>query len=311
MKRLCDLHCDTITACMKKGEGIDCAQGQIASEQRASEQRAPGHISLEQASALRANGLREWMQVFAVFVPDSLRGSAAAGYFDRALRFYQAQENEITAHCTPVLALENANALNGDLRRLEELRAQQVRIITLTWNGQNELGYGAHCAPQKGLTPFGKQAVRQMHKLGIIPDVSHLNPAGFDEVAELGGVFIASHSNCAAVCPHRRNLSDAQIKTIIAAGGLVGLTLYPEFLGGTNTAEAMARHLRHIISLGGEDHMALGSDFDGCTMYLSGMRDLPDLERQLAAFGMTPEQLEKFFWRNGANFLKKHLQTTI
>ena len=293
MKRLCDLHCDTITACMKKGEGFSGALRHVA----------PGHISLEQAGILRANGLRDWIQVFAIFVPDTLQKSAAAACFDRALRFYQAEEEAIKAHCTPILAMENANALNGDLRRLEEMRAQQVRIITLTWNGENELGYGAHCAPQKvpqkgeakGLTAFGKQAVRYMYELGIIPDVSHLNSAGFDDVAEFGGVFIASHSNCAAVCPHRRNLSDTQIKAIIAAGGLIGLTLYPEFLGGGSTAEAFARHLRHIIFLGGENHVALGSDFDGCTMALSGMRDLPALESQLKALGMTSEQLEKFF----------------
>jgi len=310
MTRLCDLHCDTITECMKQGEGIACAQEHIAQEHI-----APGHVSLEQADALRANGLRKWLQVFAIFVPDSLQKSAAAAYFDRALRFYHEEEEAIKAHCTPVLALENANALNGDLRRLEELRAQQVRIVTLTWNGQNELGYGAHCEPlsgtRKGLTPFGKQAVRRMHALGIVPDVSHLNPSGFDDVAELGGIFIASHSNCAAVCPHRRNLSDAQIKAVIAAGGLIGLTLYPEFLGSGGTAEALAQHLRHIISLGGEDHMALGSDFDGCAMRLSGMRDLPALESQLAALGVAPEQLEKFFWHNGANFFKKHLQTEV
>ena len=306
MMRLCDLHCDTITACMKKGEGFAGTKGHFAREHF-----APGHISPEQAHALRANGLRNWLQVFAIFVPDTLRGSAAAGYFERVLRFYQEEEAAIKEHCTPVLALENANALNGELRRLEELRAQQVRIITLTWNGQNELGCGAHCESQQGLTPFGKQAVRQMHKLGIVPDVSHLNPAGLEDVAALGGIFIASHSNCAAVCPHRRNLSDAQIKAIIAAGGLIGLTLYPEFLGGGDTAEALARHLRHIISLGGADHVALGSDFDGCTMHLSGMRDLPLLESQLAALGMASEQLEKFFWHNGANFLKKHLQMAV
>ena len=284
LSRLCDLHCDTITACMKKEEDIA---------------RASGHISLEQADFLDA-----WRQVFAIFVPDTLRGDAAAAYYDRAFAFYQSQAKEIEQICTPVLALENANALNGDLRRLDLLYGQGVRFVTLTWNGQNELGYGAHCDPSLGLTEFGKRAVRRMHELGIVPDVSHLNPAGFNDAAEIEGVFVASHSNCAAVHPHCRNLSDTQIRTVIAHNGLIGLNLYPEFLGSGDTAEALARHLRHVISLGGEGHAALGSDFDGCAMRISGLRDLPALAVRLQPLGIAPARLEKFFWLNGADFLE-------
>jgi len=273
---------------MQKGEGIA---------------HATGHISLEQADFLD-----EWTQVFAVFVPDELRGAAAAAYFDRTLDFYRSQEAAIKQCCRPILSLENANALNGDLRRLDEMRRQGVRFIALTWNGHNELGHGAHCDPALGLTDFGKRVLHRMNELGIIPDVSHLNPAGFDDVAEAGGVFIASHSNCAAVHPHCRNLSDSQIRTIIARGGLIGFNLYPEFLGGEGGAEALARHLRHVAALGGGDHVALGSDFDGCEMRLSGLRDLPNLEARLAAFGIAPAQLQKIFWENSANFFKKHLQ---
>ena len=292
LKKLCDLHCDTITACMEKGEGIA---------------RAAGHISLAQAGFLDA-----WTQVFAIFVPDELRGKEAAAYYDRALAFYRSQEKEIKQVCTPVLSLENANALSGNLRRLDTMRKQGVRFIALTWNGKNELGHGAHCDPALGLTALGKQAVRRMRALGIVPDVSHLNPAGFGDVAAISDIFVASHSNCAAVHPHRRNLNDDQIRAIIARHGLIGLNLYPEFLGGEDTAQALARHLRHIIALGGEDHAALGSDFDGCATRLSGLRDLPALAAQMAVPGiepeLTPARLEKFFWLNGANFFKKHLQ---
>ncbi|MDR0530673.1 MAG: membrane dipeptidase [Oscillospiraceae bacterium] len=282
--KLCDLHCDTLTECRKKGEGIA---------------RATGHISLERAACLE-----EWAQVFAVFVPDTLRGRDAANECDRTLDFYDAQREELARHCTPILALENANALNGDLSRLEELARRGVRLVTLTWNGANELGFGARCDPERGLTEFGKLCVRRMWELGMVPDVSHLNEAGFWDVAGMGGRMVASHSCCAALQPHGRNLSDAQIEAVIAAGGLIGLALYPEFLGGAGAAADAARHLRHIIALGGADRAALGSDFDGCTLHpsLAGIEKMPALDEELAELGFSEEIRRKFFWENGANF---------
>jgi len=284
--RVFDLHCDTLTACMQKGEPLA---------------RASGHVSLE-----RGKAFGQWGQVFAVFVPDTLRGRAAADCADRALDFYDAQRAAIEAACVPVLAIENGNALMGDLRRLDALAARGVRIVTLTWNGQNELGYGAHCGPERGLTDFGKAAVCRMFALGIVPDVSHLNEAGFRDAIELasahGKPVWATHSNCAAIHPHCRNLDDEQLRAIFACGGLVGLNLYTEFLGGAGTAREAANHLAHMIELGGEGHAALGSDFDGCGVHpsLAGLQKLGFLDSELEKLGFTALQREKFFWSNTA-----------
>jgi len=270
---------------MKKGEGLSAATG---------------HVSLE-----RGVRLERWGQVFAVFVPDTLRGRAAADYADRALDFYDSQRAEIERACIPVLALENGNALMGDLHSLETLAARGVKIITLTWNGQNELGHGAHCDPKLGLTDFGKAAVRRMFELGIIPDVSHLNEAGFWDVAACGQSFWATHSNCAAVRSHCRNLSDGQLRAVFASGGLVGVNLYTRFLGGAGTAQDVARHLAHMIGLGGEDHIALGSDFDGCEVHpsLAGLERLEYLDGELGKLGFPAAQRKKFFWSNAAKTL--------
>ena len=282
-----DLHCDTLTECMKKGEGLA---------------GAGGHVSLA-----RGKALERWGQVFAIFVPDTLQGQAAADYADRALDFFEGQREEIGRACTPILALENGNALMGRLNRLDALYARGVRIVTLTWNGANELGYGAQCDPGRGLTDFGRAAVRRMAELGMIPDVSHLNEAGFWDVAALGGAFWATHSNCAAVHPHRRNLSDEQLRAIFASGGLVGINLYTQFLGGAGTARDMARHLAHMIALGGEDHVALGSDFDGCEVHpsLAGLEKLETLDSALGRLGFTAAQRKKFFWFNVEKTLAK------
>ncbi|MDR2687279.1 MAG: membrane dipeptidase [Oscillospiraceae bacterium] len=286
---LFDLHCDTLTRCVKKGEALA---------------NAGGHVSLA-----RGMCLERWGQVFAVFVPDTLRGQAAADYAGHGLDFYDSQRRMAERVCTPVLAVENGSALGGDIGRLDEYAARGVRILTLTWNGANELGHGAHCGPAPGLTDFGKAAVRRMFKLGIVPDVSHLNEAGFRDVAALaaehGKPFWATHSNCAAVRAHPRNLSDWQLREIFAAGGLAGVTLFTEFLGGAGTALDAARHLEHMLELGGEGHAALGSDFDGCEVHpsLAGLEKLEVLDSELERFGFTREQRGKFFWSNAAQRL--------
>jgi len=287
--RVFDLHCDTLTECMKKGEPLA---------------RAGGHISLERGACLE-----RWGQVFAVFVPESLRGEWAAVWANHAIDFFEGQRAQIERACTPVLAIENGGALAGDLGRLDEFAKRGVKIITLTWNGANELGCGAYCGASPGLTDFGKAAVRRMHSLGIVPDVSHLNEAGFWDVAACGKPFWATHSNCAAVHPHCRNLSDEQLRAVFASGGLVGINLYTEFLGGAGTARDVARHLTYMTALGGEDHVALGSDFDGCDVHpsLAGIERLETLNGELEKLGFTQEQREKFFYYNAAKRLANHL----
>jgi len=276
--RIFDLHCDTLTS-------------------------PRGHVLLEHGKLFE-----QWTQVFAVFVPDTLQGRAAAGRCEEVIACYHARLGEICQVCRPILAIENGNALMGDLHRLDMLAAQGVKIITLTWNGENELGHGVGCGPQDGLKPFGKQAIARMFELGIWLDVSHLNEAGFWDVAAFGRPLLATHACCAAVMPHRRNLSDAQLRAVIASGGLVGLCLCEEFLGGAGDAQAVARHLAHMIAMGGEDHVALGSDFDGCDIQasLAGIEKLPGLNKALADMGFDECVREKLFWGNAARWFAQN-----
>ena len=287
--RLFDLHCDTLTECIKRGECLAATNG---------------HISLE-----RGMNFERWAQVFAVFVPETLRGSAAATYANNALDFFECQRGDVLRACAPVLAVENGSALGEDLANLDYFHARGVKIITLTWNGANALGHGSRCGPALGLTDFGKSAVKRMFELGVIPDVSHLNEAGFRDVAALaaehGKPFWATHSNCGAIRPHPRNLSDEQMKAIFDSGGLVGLTLFVDFLGGAGTPLDAARHLEHMLELGGEDNVALGSDFDGCVIHpsLAGIEHMEIFDSELERFGFSESQREKFFWANAAREL--------
>ena len=132
-----------------------------------------------------------------------------------------------------ILAIEGLDGLEGP-EALDRLAALGLRLGTLTWNEENRFASGATQDPGRGLTPLGRQMVRRMEELGIVVDVSHLNDGGFRDVMRLAaGPVIASHSNCRALCPHPRNLSDEQLRAIRGCG-----FDFCEFMGPGNDAAA-------------------------------------------------------------------------
>ncbi|MEK0315951.1 dipeptidase [Cohnella sp. 56] len=178
-----------------------------------------------------------------------------------------------------LLALEGADSLRGEWWALRLLRRLGLRMLGLTWNEANWASDGIMEPRGGGLTGDGRKLVVECEALGILLDVSHLSERGFWEVAELAGrPFIASHSNAYAICPHPRNLSDGQIRALIAANGLVGLTFVPFFLHASRTAaiDDILRHAEHLCALGGAHHIAFGSDFDGIETYTRGLRTPAD-----------------------------------
>lgn len=211
-------------------------------------------------------------------------------------------KNEACGKLSALLTVEEGAVCGGSLERLRELYGMGVRMLTLTWNYPNELGWPATCRslgqsnmdaefartqqraqtemPGKsrfgaadeacGLTENGREFVAKMEGLGMIPDVSHLSDAGFDAVWEVTKKpFVASHSNARAVCPSLRNLTDDRIRKLSERGGCMGLNYYDKFLvdGGSGDPEvlweALVRQARHIVKVGGMEVLGLGSDFDG------------------------------------------------
>ena len=169
-----------------------------------------------------------------------------------------------------LLTMEDSFALEGRPERVDEFYNMGVRMMSLTWNWENSLGYPQVSDPDKmklGLKPFGIEAVRRMEELGIIIDVSHLSDGGFwDVVRHTRMPFVASHSCCRSLCDVGRNLTDDMLKTIGDRGGVCGVNFYAEFLtqgGKFATIEDMARHAKHIANVAGIEAVALGSDFDG------------------------------------------------
>lgn len=304
--RFFDLHCDTITELEKKKESLA---------------KNSGHISLD-----RAEYFSEYVQDFAIFIPDEFRGKAATDYFDRVYAYYKKQlaENPISEYSEKkntkfkaVLSVEGGAGMGGTIEGLHHLADCGVKLITLTWNGRNELASGCFDDEDIGLTGFGREAVKEMEKLCIAADVSHLSKKGFYDLADIAGKpFMASHSCLDIVDNYKarhRNLTKEQVKIIAEHGGVIGINLWEKLLGNgdDNSFDAVLRHMAEIIEIGGEDVIAMGTDFDGCDINpdLAGIEKIQLLYDYLGSNGFDEKLLDKIFFANAERFFDNQLFT--
>lgn len=215
-----------------------------------------------------------------------------------------------------ILAVEGSALLCKDLSRLEKLYDKGVRILLPMWAGVIEAG-GGHDT-DKGLTPFGKELVKECERLGIIIDTSHMSERSFwDTVSVSTAPIIASHSNSAHICPHTRNLSDIQFLTILKTGGVVGINLYPPFISpkfnkGSTPDEYinhLSKHILHFLSIGGEKALCLGADRDGFGSVdgYSALCHIGKLYDRLTACGVKDKTVKDIFFGNAKRFFEKHL----
>ena len=211
-----------------------------------------------------------------------------------------------------LMSIEEGGVLGGDLDKLKQAYQDGVRLITLTWNYPNGLGE-PHCGEQhKKLTPKGIEFVEAMQDLGIIVDCSHLNDAGTEQLGDiLDTPFVASHSNAREVTAHTRNLPDNLIKLIANKDGVIGLNFAQSFLGTSSVSriDDIVKHGLYLINKGGEDVVALGTDFDGIKPNTE-IKDASEMYRLYDAFkeaGLSVEQCEKLFWKNADRLLKEIL----
>ena len=202
-----------------------------------------------------------------------------------------------------LLSVEGGSILNGDIKRLYTLYKKGIRAITLTWNDDNCISGGIE-NDRTGLTPFGREVVKEMHNLGMIVDVSHISQKGFWDTAEISDYVFASHSNCKSVCNHKRNLTDGQIKCIIEKDGFIGINFYSDFLNKNGaTLDDIKRHKDHILSLGGERVIGMGSDFDGMDKLPDGIKGAENMPK-IADIFCKKDMLYGNIYRNIVRILK-------
>jgi membrane dipeptidase len=231
----------------------------------------------------------------------------------RGIGDFDAAFADAAAPPVAVLHLEGAEAIDPGLEALDHWYAAGLRSLGPVWSRPNAFATGVQFAfPSSpdigpGLTEAGTALVRACAELGILVDLSHLNEAGFWDVAALeAGPLVASHSGAHAVAAASRNLTDAQLDAIAASDGLVGVVfaapfVRPDFADEAETPLALiAEHARYVADRIGPRHVALGSDFDGATIpaELGDVAGLPKLIDALAAAGFGEEELADVAWRN-------------
>lgn len=307
--RLFDLHCDTLYECVKNN--LQFRDNTLA-------------ISLNNGVN---SGIESWIQCFAIWMPDELRGDAARNFYIRARNYFinQIEKNsdlvdfvksgsELKSSIKKVraiLTVEGGSAAAGSLENIRSMHEDGVKVMTLTWNGANELGSG-QLDNRGGLTVFGRDAVKLMNRLGIIVDVSHLNDRGFYDVCRISEKpFIATHSNLRSVCPYKRNLTDEQFKEIVSRGGIVGINFYREFISekDSDNIDMLFRHIERFLELGGENALCIGSDFDGADMpkYIKDITCVENLYDNFLKKGYAKELCNKIFYKNAESFFNNNL----
>lgn len=210
-----------------------------------------------------------------------------------------------------ILSIEEGEVLEGDINKIEEVYNLGIRIITLTWNYENSIGYPNYKLKfkDKGLKPKGIEMVSKMEEVGIIPDASHLSDGGFYDLIKIcKKPFIATHSNARTIRNHPRNLTDEMIKLLANKGGVMGLNFCSDFVGESDITkvEDLVMHAKHIRNIGGIDVLSLGSDFDGIgnEVEIKDTSEMNKLYNELGKVGFTYDDIEKIFYKNALRVLK-------
>ncbi|HPX70651.1 MAG TPA: dipeptidase [Bacillota bacterium] len=314
-----DLHCDSIMYCMEDGMQL---------------RDMDTHINL---AKLREGG--SLVQCFALFIRTNesakkhgLDKYSAYELYQMMLKTFKEQiaknsdlieqvysSEEIKAKkdkgkLLALLTVEDSAPVEGRIERYDELYADGVRMMSLTWNYENCVAFPCSADPVlhhcRGLKPFGFEALEKMNSLGIIADTSHLSERGFWDVVEhCKKPFVSSHSCARALCSHQRNLTDQQLKALADKGGMVGINFCGGFLEDGNfdnaSIETVVKHLVHMKNVVGAEAIGWGSDFDGIETKLewkdfSGMPLLVDALRP----HFSEDELEKLCYKNFLRVMK-------
>lgn len=236
--------------------------------------------------------------------------------------YKELMDNKSKHKLSALLTIEEGGVIEGSIEKLEHLYNLGVRMICLTWNFKNEIGYPnlqrnlkendyLKIDTENGLTDFGIEVVKKMNELGMIIDTSHLSDKGFyDCIKYSTQPIIASHSNARAIHPWARNMTDDMILKLHENKGVMGMNYCPDFVSNNvkeNQIPDIIKHMKHIKDLGCIDNLALGSDFDGIDTPV-GMSDCTkthDLKKAMLENGFTQEEVDKVFYKNFLRVFKQ------
>lgn len=276
-----DLHCDTPYEIFKKNYNFDDKRLAV--------------------SARYTPLFKKWIVCSAIWLKDDLE-DPFSHYRNILCSFQKKRREYVGERYKTILSVEGGSLIENDLDRVNHIYQDGVRLMTLTWNGENALAGGVYS--DKRLTALGKQVLLRMNDLKMVCDLAHLNEKSFYDALNYARRPIVSHTCFYSVNPHPRNLNDQQLKLIAEKNGLVGLCFYPEFLGSNNVFEQLFLHIDHCLKMGFESILSIGSDFDGAKMssQLKNAGQIRDLYPFLIKKGLSRQILENIFFKNAYYF---------
>lgn len=304
-----DLHCDTVNELIGSGS-VECS----------GLKRNTAHIDLE-----RAGEFQGYAQCFACFTTYSKEHNPV-DIFEKKLTSilnevernsdiirlaYSAEDietNRKNGLMSAILTIEGSAGFGFDPALLEDLHKVGFRISSLGWNEKNPLT-GSNVTGG-GLTALGREFIKELQRLKMIVDVSHISDEGFWDIIDMTqGPVVATHSNSRAVFGVSRNLTDDMFRAICSTGGVAGINLYSDFLGKTPTVDTVCDHIFHFLELDPEGkHIALGGDLDGCETLpdgIHGIQDYPKLSNRLLQRGLSEAMIYDIFWNNAVGVMKR------
>ena len=330
--KLVDMHCDTISAIYKKQkQGMSCELRENDLHIDLTKMKQAGYMAQNFAIWLHMqkdnNLLENGLEMIDLFYREIEKNS---DLISLALNYEDIIKNDANGKISALLTLEEGAMTKGNLSFLRTLYRLGVRMMTLTWNYENELAspnsnHTINNSPDPtipftawGLTNYGIDTIQEMEHLGMILDVSHLSDAGFwDVIHHTKMPFVASHSNARSITNHCRNLSDDMIRAIANRGGVIGINFYPAFLNDPYNAtpksgriQDVISHIKHMEQIGGIDCIGLGADFDGMegNLELANASALPKLYDALHYEGFSDDKIEKIFSQNVLRVYKEILK---
>lgn len=284
-----DLHCDSLFESYEKKQSIK--NGNLC-------------VNFD-----RISKFNRYVGCFAIWIPDYLDENQSFDFFKKVNRFFEENKEDIPSNSEIILTVEGSKLIGNDLSRIKFLKEKNVKIITLTWNSSCRIGDGCFVKNPKGLSDFGRLAIKEMEKNNIIVDISHASEKLFYDVLEIAeNPVIATHSNSKAVFNHVRNLSDRQFEEIVKNKGIVGVNLCEEFLSKNSPSlNDIFMHIEHFLSLSGENTLCIGTDFDGCKTpkKIKNVSQIPILYEYLLKKNYPEKIVDKIFFNNAKNFFRK------
>lgn len=284
-----DLHCDTLPIVMEERKSLSDSGRMVD---------------------LTNHPFEKYVQVLAVFSYPSYSADEAYDIFRKCRRHLDTL-SDLPENFNAILAVENGSLIGDRIERVDALASAGVKLMNPVWAGDNLIGGAWNTS--HGLTSLGREIVTRAFDQGITPDLSHASDEMAKEILQIastkGKPVIASHSCARTIHPHGRNLPDEYFQEVTASGGIVGLSFCPPHLSdGECNRDTIRRHLEHYLSLGGEDHIAIGADWDGIDTTpdgVSSIHDIPALADYLRNSGWSERLLNKLFYQNAADFFAR------